>query len=227
LPECRELLVVDGTGGDRDSIIAEMAHIRGENPTAARYDASMTDKQRNAYDNLILVCRNHHKKIDDQWKTYTVEKLHEIKKQHEAWARDSTEKEILNVTFAELETITKFLVSGQVCLDISLIVVPPKDKIKKNALSSTTEQQITMGLVQVKQVGDYIRKHPDTEFGERLRLGFVKEYERLKTEEHMSGDELFERLLGFACAGKTDFKEKAAALAVLAYLFEACEVFEK
>jgi hypothetical protein len=227
LYECRKILVVNKTPDDRESIIGEMAHIKGEKPGAPRYDARMTDKQRNAYDNLILVCGDHHKMIDDQFNTYTVDKLHQIKRQHELWIKNSTEKEMVNVTFAELDVITKYLNSGQVLVDDSLTVIPPKDKIKKNALSSETERLITIGLLQVKQVGDFIDKFPDVEFGERLKQGFVAEYERLKNQEHLKGDELFESLLNFASAGRTEFKERAAGLAVLTYLFEKCEVFEK
>ncbi|RPJ75733.1 MAG: HNH endonuclease, partial [Alphaproteobacteria bacterium] len=77
LPKCHKELVINKTESDRESLIGEMAHIKGEKPEAPRYDDSMTDKQRNAYDNLIFVCTSCHKMIDDQPNTYTVEKLHE------------------------------------------------------------------------------------------------------------------------------------------------------
>jgi hypothetical protein len=227
IPECRKKLVIDKTPDDRESIIGEMAHIKGENPGAPRYDKNMTDTQRNSYDNLILVCRDDHKKIDDQPNTYTFEKLHQIKKQHEIWVEGCTEKEIVNVTFAELEVITKFLNTTHQATEDVLTIIPLKDKIRKNELSSKSEKLIKIGMVQVKQVGDYIDKCPDIEFGEHLKQGFVTEYERLRKQEHLRGDELFESLMEFASQGRTDFKEKAAGLAVLTYLFEKCEVFEK
>lgn len=43
---------------------AEVAHICGERPGAARYDPSMPDEERNGYDNLLLLCPKHHKLID-------------------------------------------------------------------------------------------------------------------------------------------------------------------
>ena len=227
MPDCRKVLVVAKTEKDRESFVAVMAHIKGENSGSARYDASMPEKDRNLYDNLILVCPGCHKIIDDQPNTYTVEKLHEIKSQHEKWHLDSTEKEIINITFAELKVVTNFLISGQVEPSISYEVIPPKEKIKKNELSASVEQLITMGMTQVKQVGSYISKSPDIEFGDRLSKGFVTEYERLKTEEKLKGDDLFNALLDFASVKSNDFKEKAAGLAVLVYLFEKCEVFEK
>lgn len=227
ISECRKVLVVDKTENDRESLAAAMAHIRGEKPTAKRYDTSMADSERNSYDNLILVCPNCHKVIDDQPNTYTVEKLHKIKSQHEKWVIESTEKEIINVTFVELSVVTKYLISGQFVSSDSLTIIPPKEKIKKNELSASIEQLITMGITQVRQVNSFISKCPDIEFGERLTQGFVVEYERLKNKEDLKGDDLFNALLDFASGKSNDFKNRAAGLAVLVYLFEKCEVFEK
>ena len=226
MPECHTVLVVSKTENDRESIVAVMAHIKGENPTSARYDPNMPDG-RNSYENLILVCPNCHKVIDDQPNTYTVEKLHEIKSKHEKWILESTEKEIINITFAELNVVTKFLISGQFDTSDSIVLIPPKEKIKRNELSASIEQLITMGMTQVRQVSNYISKSPDVEFGDRLSKGFVTEYERLKNEENLKGDDLFNALLDFASGKSNDFKNRAAGLAVLVYLFERCDVFEK
>lgn len=226
MPQCRKELVIAKTENDPPVIIGEMAHIKGEKPGTARYDPNMTNNERNCYDNRIFVCRDCHKIIDDQPNTYTVEKLHEIKKQHENWVIESTKKEVINVTFAELSVVTKYLVSGQFMPSDSYTVVPPRDKIRKNILSSTTEQLIIMGITQVRQVSSFIDKCPDIEFGERLRQGFVEEYERLKNEEGLVGDDLFNALLDFSSGGSNDFRNRAAGLAVLVYLFEKCEVFE-
>lgn len=227
MSECHKVLVVGKTGDDRESLVAQMAHIKGERSTAPRYDASMTDSERNSYGNLILVCNNCHKVIDDQPITYSVERLHEIKSQHEKWVVESTGKEIINVTFAELSVVTKYLISGQFVSSDSLTIIPPREKIKKNELSASIEQLITMGMTQVRQVNNFISKCPDIEFGERLAQGFVAEYERLKNEEKLKGDDLFNALLDFASGKSNDFKDRAAGLTVLIYLFEKCEVFEK
>ncbi len=227
MPECRKVLIVDKTEDDEESLVAVMAHIKGEKSTASRYDSNMSDSERNSYDNLILVCNNCHKVIDDQPNTYTVEKLQKIKKQHEKWVIESTEKEIINITFAELSVVTKYLISGQFVSSDSLTIVPPREKIKKNDLSTSIEQLITMGMTQVRQVSNFIDKCPDIEFGERLKQGFVVEYEKLKNEEGLKGDDLFNTLLDFASNKSSDFKNKAAGLTVLVYLFEKCEVFEK
>lgn len=227
LPDCRKLLVVDKTETDDESIIGQMAHVKGEKFGAARYDSMMDENMRNVYDNLILLCSNCHKIIDDQPNTYTAEQLLEIKNNHEKWIIESTEKEITNVTFAELEIVTKYLLSNQVNTSDSYLLIPPKEKIQKNELSSSTERLITRGLTEVKQVGQFIERSPDMEFGERLKQGFVSEYQRLRNVEKLKGDDLFNTLLNFASNHNKDFRSRAAGLSVLVYLFEKCEVFEK
>jgi len=224
---CHNILVIDRNNSDRESLIGVIAHIKGENSNSARYDINMPDNERNLYANLILVCPTCHKIIDDQPNTYTVEKLYKIKRNHEKWVIESTEKEIINVTFAELSVVTKYLISGQFASSDSLTIIPPREKIKKNELSASIEQLITMGMTQVRQVNNFISKCPDIEFGERLTQGFVTEYERLKNEEKLKGDDLFNALLDFASGKSNDFKNRAAGLTVLTYLFEKCEVFEK
>lgn len=227
MPDCRKILVVDATANDPASLVAMRSHIKGEKHGSARYDANMSDKERNAHSNLILVCPSCHKKIDDQPNTYTVEELCKIKQEHENWIVASTEQAVVDVTFAELSVVAKYIASGRASTSDSLTLIPPKDKIQKNGLSNTIEQLIIMGMIQVKQVADFVNRCPDIEFGDRLSQGFVMEYERLKNTEMMSGDELFNGLLDFASAGAVDFKQRAAGLTVLVYLFEKCEVFEK
>jgi hypothetical protein len=226
MPDCRNVLIVPGNERDDASFVAEIAHIKGEKPNSARYDADQTDTERNSHSNLILVCPSCHKKIDDQPNTYTVKKLLEIKTSHEKWITESTRQEIPNVTFAELSVVTKYVVSGQASPSDSFALIPPKDKIKKNGLSQSIEQLIVIGMAQVKQVSNFIEKSPDGEFGARLTQGFVAKYESLKNDK-IEGDDLFNSLLGFASAGASDFIQIAAGLAVLVYLFEKCEVFEK
>lgn len=227
IPECRKKLVIKKTLEDKESLIGVNAHIKGERKGSARYDSHMTDKERNSYENLILVCQDHSKIIDDQMNTYTVEKLHTIKKQHEEWVDKQTSEKVMDITFAELNVVTDYLVLGQFTPSESYTVIPPKEKIKRNRLSQRTAGLISMGISQVKQVEQYIDKCLDIEFGERLKQGFVIEYERLKNEEKLDGDDLFDCLMDFAAGHSNDFKIKAAGLTVLVYLFEKCEVFEK
>jgi len=224
---CRSELIIKDESTDRETIVAVMAHIKGKKPGSARYDPNMSQKERDSEDNLILVCPTCHKKIDDQPETYTANKLLQIKTEYEKWVGERIQSAIIDVTFAELAVVTKYVASGQASQIESYTIIPPRNKIRKNGLSQRVTDLITMGMTQVKQVGEFIDRCPDIDFGDRLKEGFVAEYERLKNEEKYQGDDLFFCLLDFASRGTTNFPEKAAGLAILVYLFEKCEVFEK
>lgn len=226
-PGCPVILVIDKTDSDKESIIGDMAHIEVENPTAARYNPNMTVEERNSYDNLILLCKNHHKVIDDQPEEYTVQKLKEMKSTHEKWILEVTGREIPNVTFEELDIVTKYLVAGKFSMKSNYTLIPPQDKINRNGLSSAIKHLIVMGMIHVKQVADFVNKYPDIEFSDRLTTGFVTEYNKLRNDDKLEGDNLFLALLDFAAGKSNDFKHRAAGLEVLVYLFEKCEVFEK
>lgn len=61
-PDCprRIIEVVEG----EPVVAVDIAHIFGANPGSARYHPDMTDDERRAFDNLILLCTPHHKVID-------------------------------------------------------------------------------------------------------------------------------------------------------------------
>jgi hypothetical protein len=66
---------------------AQIAHISGERPGAPRYDAAMPDRHRWSYDNAILLCPNHHRRIDYlEPNEHPVERLVAMKRLHESRA---------------------------------------------------------------------------------------------------------------------------------------------
>jgi len=79
-PKCRASIIHE------DTLLGEVAHIKGLNVGSARHDKTQTPEERNAYPNLILLCPNHHTIIDDDELSYTVERLNSIKAAHEASA---------------------------------------------------------------------------------------------------------------------------------------------
>jgi len=84
---CKRELVVDATATDDEAVIAEECHIVSSRPNGPRYDSSYPQEKLNAYDNLILLCRVHHKMIDDQYENYTVNILRQMKVTHELWVK--------------------------------------------------------------------------------------------------------------------------------------------
>jgi hypothetical protein len=89
MPECRLHLVEDATATDDEALIGENCHIVAESPNGPRGDASFPVEKRDKYGNLILLCRVHHRIIDEQPNTYAVQRLHELKEGHERWVKES------------------------------------------------------------------------------------------------------------------------------------------
>lgn len=79
-PGCESQLVDLASG----TVTGEICHIKAKSPNGPRYDPNQTDEERHGFDNLILMCPSHHKIIDDDPTTYTVEKLLQYKTQHES-----------------------------------------------------------------------------------------------------------------------------------------------
>lgn len=65
-------------------MLVQVCHIEGDKPDSARYRSEQHDRERHGFYNLILLCGTHHKIIDDDERSYTVERLRAIKAQAEA-----------------------------------------------------------------------------------------------------------------------------------------------
>ena len=78
-----------------EQVNADIAHIRGEKPGSARYDPSMTPSERNAFENLVLLCPGCHRRIDRlEPSDFPADRLAEMKTRHEqrcagGWATDA------------------------------------------------------------------------------------------------------------------------------------------
>lgn len=88
-PDCRIVLIEDETETDDESIIGDEAHIVARELNGPRGQSSLTSEQIDKYDNLILLCKNHHKLIDDQPNEYTIATLQQMKRQHIDWVNNT------------------------------------------------------------------------------------------------------------------------------------------
>lgn len=73
--------------------IGQMAHVIAKSPKGPRGDESIAND--NTYENLILLCANHHIIVDRDPATYTVEKLLQIKKDYESYIDSVTDKSLI------------------------------------------------------------------------------------------------------------------------------------
>jgi len=80
-PDCTQNMV-DKEG----NMIGEICHIEAAEQGGLRYNPAQTNKERAHYNNLLLLCRNHHTPVidnPDNIDKYTVEALREMKENHE------------------------------------------------------------------------------------------------------------------------------------------------
>lgn len=227
IPRCGKHLTYDAKSGD-DTYVGEAAHIRGEKSGAARYDASMTDAERDHVDNLLYLCTDHHTIIDKVPADWPTEMLLDLKGTHEKQVRQAMEEAFADVAFPELQNAVSWVSNQAPASNGSFDLTAPDEKIKKNALSNGARRIIAAGLMSRDTVADYVEAEAqlDPDFPERLKAGFLEEYFKQRKEGH-KGDELFELMCVFAQRGLHSQADKTAGIAVLIYLFEICDVFEK
>src|SRR6266446_8867343 len=111
LPELKALLLKSGnrcafpgcgsvlfqSGDDIESVVnrSEIAHIVAQSPDGPRGQYPLPMEERDNESNLILLCETHHHLIDSKPQYYTVERLRQIKEDHEARIQEATGKAVL------------------------------------------------------------------------------------------------------------------------------------
>lgn len=100
--------------GGKPVVGIQIAHIKGAEPSAARYDPTQTDEERAAFANLILLCQAHHTTIDRiSPEDYPVEKLEVWKQKNE---QDGGLEALQGLTESSLEELIVAAVARVGCL---------------------------------------------------------------------------------------------------------------
>lgn len=68
---------------EEDVLLGEMCHINAVNPNGARYNSELPIDEINSFDNILLLCPNHHAFIDKNAEKYDSSALREMKANHE------------------------------------------------------------------------------------------------------------------------------------------------
>ncbi len=122
---------------ENHNLIGQICHIEAAEPGGERYNPHQTDKKRAGFDNLILLCANHHLITNDVSK-YSVENLKAMKKNHEDRFRDH--QYLIDPT--ELNRILSLL--DEKVARISKL----EDEIKKNS-KPRYEMEVDIELIMV------------------------------------------------------------------------------
>jgi hypothetical protein len=224
--KCKIALLEPSQGGDPFAT-GHIAHIEAAMPGGPRYNPTQTDEERNSFANLIVLCERCHGVVDQDLVTYTVGNLKTIKREHSEWRQRLLERASTEITFAELYVVVKYLLGTPPPISWpSYEIVPVGEKVRRNQLDEQAIKLLHLGLGQSRLVESYLNRNPDPEFSARLRDGFVRQYLELK-EHGATPMDNFLGMVRFATADSHEPLSQAAGLAVLAYFFELCEVFEK
>lgn len=227
-PGCPTRCIAAATELDGEAIFGNVAHIIAHGDRGPRSDPGLPAELRDRLGNLILLCANHHAIVDAQDSTYTAEELRSWKAALETRISRQYQREMPSVTFVELQVVCDAVLGSAAPETLDLSLTTPREKMDRNRLTHRSDFLLTTGLAKAKEVQRFVDGVAalDSGFPERLKVGFTQEYNRL-VEQGEGGDDLFELLIEFASRGASDLRQRAAGLAVLAYLFEKCEVFER
>lgn len=179
---CRHELSIDKNQNDNESIIGEECHIVSVKENGPRHDSQYKRESVDSYDNLILLCRIHHKQVDDQYYTYSTTVLREIKKNHEKWISErlNDEPETPDVHIKRLKgnkpKYLRRLTTGQEILNII-----------SNASSFQYKHDELQDKYEVEKIGYFLDLVNDCDVlmdlspGQRVELSFdlTKEIEKL------------------------------------------------
>jgi len=123
---CKTPLVIDASALDSESVVGDECHIVSGAPNGPRYDPSFSPEAVDGLANLLLLCRVHHKLVDDQPETFTAATLALLKANHERWVKErltkSSEPEPVRVVRdrGEIPTHLVLVTSAKALLDLSL-----------------------------------------------------------------------------------------------------------
>lgn len=133
--------------------------------------------------------------------------------------------DIMSFKFTDLQVVINN-VAKRTPLTSKEIRPVPSDKIEINGIGPDVEEMLKNGMRRVNFIGEFFDKWYDPLLGERVASSFKQRYEELKIQ-HIPPDTIFMQLWKDA-GGSTrpNISEESAVLAVLAYLFERCDIFE-
>ena len=103
-----------------------------------------------------------------------------------------------------------------------------RGKIEANLLSQAVADFLKIGMQKSSLVAQFFNNWKNPTYGEQIAQAFKSEYVTLRDQvPSLHPDEIFGRLEAWAGgAANTTPTHKAAVLAVMAYLFDKCEIFE-
>jgi hypothetical protein len=132
---------------------------------------------------------------------------------------------VAELGFEDLRPVVNSIAQQEPLADCQVRPVP-EDKLEANALSENAKAMLLVGMRKSRLVHRFFSTWHDPQLGDRIARGFRARYEALR-DDNIVGDEAFFELWKYAGgSGRATPRTEAAVLAVMAFLFEECEIFE-
>lgn len=165
---CRNELVAEKNERSKNLNIGDECHVISKSPNGPRHDSNFK-KDYDDYENLILLCKNHHKTIDELWETYTVDLLKLIKANHEKWIKTVIDNARLIQKIDKPKLLPR-ITSGKQIVDIIREVAGYQ--FDHCELNSQEEMEYVSNFLQNLQDWGEATGFGDFEIGRIIQLGF-------------------------------------------------------
>lgn len=134
--------------------------------------------------------------------------------------------DLADVGFEQIRVVVE-TVASQPAPSPSEIRPVPSHKIEANALSNGVAILLKAGMEKADVVARFFSRWHDATLGDRVAHAFGAKYEQLR-RDGLPPNDVFTELWKFAGGdGKGSADKEAAVLAVIASLFESCDIFEE
>lgn len=136
-----------------------------------------------------------------------------------------SEETKMELGFSDLQIVLETIAGRPAAAPMEVKAVP-MGKIEANALSENVAILLKAGMVKAPLVHDFFAQWHDESLGERVAESFRAEYQSLRRLSRP--DEIFSALEAWAGGMRRGSpKHQLAVLAVLAYYFDSCDIFEE
>lgn len=161
---------MEATPADNEAVVGDECHIVSGALQGPRHDPAFPAALVDQAANLLLLCRVHHKMIDDQPHSYSVDSLKKIKADHEAWVAASLSGGLpqIRIRRTNASLVLLPLKSGR---DLSAVMAGAMSSALENDdLETREEAELVAEFLQELQ--DHGDMWNDMEASERVRSTF-------------------------------------------------------
>jgi HNH endonuclease len=176
---------------DNDAIVGDECHIHARQEGGPRRNLSMSIDELDDYENLILLCKVHHKMVDDQPNSYSVNALKNLKKKHEKWVQKTLHDAATSAKPQAPEFLSRITTGKEL---FSVIAGAHFSDFDYDEPANKDELEFLSGFMQNLQ--DWGDLGGDMEYGERVEAGYNLSQDLQTLEEK-----------GFVIFGKRETKK--------------------